>query len=47
MERDDELNCGVIIDLGVASEVTQGTGAGSTDQNNQPKNLMGGISDND
>lgn len=45
MEREDELSCDAIIDLGAASELTQGIGAGSTDQNNQPKSLMGGISD--
>jgi len=35
-----------IVDLGIASAVTQGSGAGATDFNQQPKNpLVGGLSD--
>ncbi|BAI99048.1 MULTISPECIES: benenodin family lasso peptide [Sphingobium] len=45
MDRHDNSEVDEIIDLGTASAVTQGMGSGSTDQNGQPKNLIGGISD--
>lgn len=45
MDREDNPALDEIIDLGTASVVTQGMGAGATDQNGQPKNLIGGISD--